>query len=73
MLAVVGYAGATTGAIGPAFGSVAEPVAATASITRSGDDVLITGSEASPRANGRRTFSAWSQAPSATTWMCGRM
>jgi spore germination cell wall hydrolase CwlJ-like protein len=46
MLAVVGYIGATTGAIGPAFGSIADftiPDAAP-SLIRSGDDVIITGS-----------------------------
>ena len=46
MLALVGYAAATTGAVGPAFGSISDfelPVA-TASLVRSGDDLLITGS-----------------------------
>ncbi|HHY50672.1 MAG TPA: cell wall hydrolase [Alphaproteobacteria bacterium] len=46
MLALVGYAGATTGAAGPAFGSLADfslPQPA-ATLTRSGDKVIITGS-----------------------------
>jgi hypothetical protein len=45
-LAIVGYAGATTGAVGPAFGSLTDfdPHAETASLVRSGDDLLITGS-----------------------------
>src|SRR5690349_11517387 len=45
-LAILGYAGATTGAVGPAFGSVTllEPRTETASLVRSGDDLLITGS-----------------------------
>jgi hypothetical protein len=47
MLAFVGYAGATTGAVGPAYGSIADftlPEQPVASLTRSGDDVIITGS-----------------------------
>jgi hypothetical protein len=46
LLAVLGYAGATTGAVGPAHGSIAdfELPAATASLVRSGADVRITGS-----------------------------
>ncbi len=46
MLAIVGYAGATTGAVGPAFGSIADfdLPAETATLVQSGDDVLITGS-----------------------------
>lgn len=46
MLAIVGYAGATTGAVGPAFGTIADfnlPVQ-TASLVRSGEDLTITGS-----------------------------
>ena len=45
-LAVFGYGGLTTGAVGPAFGSIADfnlPVQ-TASLVVSGDDVRITGS-----------------------------
>mgnify|MGYP001466260113 CR=1 FL=1 len=46
MLAVVGYAGLTSAAIGPAHGTVADfdlPIQ-TASLTGSGDDLMITGS-----------------------------
>jgi spore germination cell wall hydrolase CwlJ-like protein len=44
-LAVLGYAGATTAAVGPAHGSYEiETPAATASLVRSGDELLITGS-----------------------------
>ena len=45
-LAVCGYAGVTTGAVGPGYGAAADfdlPVA-TASLVVSGDDVIITGS-----------------------------
>jgi hypothetical protein len=44
-LAIFGYAGATTGAVGPSFGdlALAAPVE-TASLVRTGDDLLITGS-----------------------------
>jgi spore germination cell wall hydrolase CwlJ-like protein len=46
MLAIVGYAGITTGAIGPAYGSIADfdLPKQTASIVRNGDETLITGS-----------------------------
>jgi spore germination cell wall hydrolase CwlJ-like protein len=46
MLAVMGYAGATTGAVGPGFGPIADfhPPAATATLVQSGDELLITGS-----------------------------
>lgn len=45
-LAVVGYAGATGAAVGPAFGDIDEYIAPvqTASLTRAGDELLITGS-----------------------------
>ena len=45
-LAVLGYAGATTGAVGPAFGSLSDfdLPSQSASLVRSGDDVTITGS-----------------------------
>ena len=44
MLALVGYAGLTFPAIGPAYGELAYADAPAASLTRSGSDVIITGS-----------------------------
>jgi spore germination cell wall hydrolase CwlJ-like protein len=45
VLAVLGYAGLTTGAVGPAFGSVTDITGArTASLARAGDELIITGS-----------------------------
>ncbi len=45
MLAVVGYAGATTGAVGPAFGALTpEATAPRATLVRTGTDLSITGS-----------------------------
>jgi spore germination cell wall hydrolase CwlJ-like protein len=44
-LTLFSYAGLTTGAVGPAFGSIAEVAAAPhASLAHSGDEVIITGS-----------------------------
>lgn len=48
ILAVLGYVGCTTAAVGPQYGDVISPTAAaTAQLERRGDEVLITGSIAS--------------------------
>jgi hypothetical protein len=43
-VAVLGYAAHTTAALGPAYGDLMLDTAPTASLTRSGDDLIITGS-----------------------------
>ncbi|RYE85409.1 MAG: hypothetical protein EOP19_09495, partial [Hyphomicrobiales bacterium] len=43
-LALLGYAGLTFPAAGPAYGDLALATAPTASLTRSGDDLILTGS-----------------------------
>jgi spore germination cell wall hydrolase CwlJ-like protein len=44
VLATLGYAGLTFPAVGPAYGDLPQQAAPTASLTRSGNDLIITGS-----------------------------